>query len=195
MEQYFPGETRAIMPPGRIDKYCNEQTEFVITQLNVTDESDAIELVDLIKTILTTTEKTEKRMVQLCAIDAIGVHAQIVGELTDKKTAWVYTELCCCDHLTRWEPMIESPSQSSLDSLRVCRTSPRLVTVLSTQPITALKSMYPSKKILFGNFNRQQVDHKPRVKQQPSSRYERRSQRKYAHKSESTKKAIKSAVG
>lgn len=50
----------------------------------MTDESDAIELVDLIKTILTTTEKTEKRMVQLCAIDAIGVHAQIVGELTDK---------------------------------------------------------------------------------------------------------------
>jgi len=180
------------MRPGRIETYCNQNNQLNITQLTVTDESDVGELVDLIKTILTTADKTEKRIIQLSAIDAIGVHAQIVGELSDKKGAWVYTELCCCDQLTLWEPMSECPSQSGLDSLRVTRTQPRLVTLLSSQPIAPFKSMSPSKKILFGNFTQQKQDQKPRPKPQKSSaRFDRRSQRKFEPKSES-KKPIKS---
>merc|ERR1712130_625670 len=41
--------------------------------------------------------------------------------------------------------------QSKLDSLKVLRRRPRLVTLLARQPISALKSLYPSRKILFGN--------------------------------------------
>ena len=52
--------------------------------MDVNDDTDVGETVDLVKTILKTVEKSEKRIVQISTTSAIGVHAQIVGELSQK---------------------------------------------------------------------------------------------------------------
>merc|ERR1712126_582591 len=128
-------------------------------QLEVTEETDVADTVNLIRTIMVMGEKDAQHLVVMSSVDrawmssvdTLGVHAQIVGEISSQRCAWVYNEQCDSSQVTRWEPIAAGDGQSKLDSLRVSRRRPRLVTLLARQPISALKSLYPSRKILFAN--------------------------------------------
>lgn len=39
------------------------------------------------------------------ASEAVGVHSQIVGELTHRKRVWIYTEICESTITTQWKPL------------------------------------------------------------------------------------------
>jgi len=148
MENYVPGEIENFTRKGKIETFCDGHET---TQLEVTEETDVADTVNLIRTIMVMGEKDAQHLVVMSSVDTLGVHAQIVGEISSQRCAWVYNEQCDSSQVTRWEPIAAGDGQSKLDSLRVSRRRPRLVTLLARQPISALKSLYPSRKILFAN--------------------------------------------
>jgi len=148
MENYVPGQIESFTRKGKIETFCAAHET---TQVEVTDETDVGDTVNLIRTLMVMGEKDAQHLVVMSSVDTLGVHAQIVGEIASQRCAWVYNEQCDWSQVTQWEPISVGDGQSKLDSLKVLRRRPRLVTLLARQPISALKSLYPSRKILFGN--------------------------------------------
>jgi len=177
MENYIPGDTETNHVLGLIDKFCLDKKEYV-TELEISNDTDVPDLVNLIKTVVASGTEKNAKMSLLRSTEALGIQAQIVGEFTAQKGVWVYNETCLSDHFTRWESLPGvSSGNSSLDPITVARTGPRLVSLISSQPISALKNLYPNRSFIFGRVRRDTA------RKSESGRNDKNSDRRKFHRS------------
>lgn len=146
MEHFIPDETTVNNVNGVIDMICVSK-ELQPTELELDNESDVADTVEMLKAIMATEGNATAK---LYADGAVGVHSQIVGELTHRKRVWVYTELCESTITTQWKPLEESNSSNDLDTLVVSRRAPRLVSLISNFLVKELADFAPNKRALLG---------------------------------------------
>lgn len=147
MEHFIPDETTITNVNGVIDRVCVSK-KLEPTELELDSESDVADTVEMLKAIMATDGNATAK---LNAGEAVGVHSQIVGELTHRRRVWVYTELCESTIMTQWKPLEESNSSKDLDTLIVSRRAPRLVTLISNFLIKELAAFAPNKRVLLGS--------------------------------------------
>lgn len=146
MEHFIPDETNVNNVDGVIDMICVSK-QLQPTELELDNESDVADIVEMLKAIMATEGNATAK---LYANEAVGVHSQIVGELTHRKRVWVYTELCESTITTQWKPLEESNSCKDLDTLVVSRKAPRLVSLISNFLVKELADFAPNKRALLG---------------------------------------------